>query len=196
MKIGYARVSTIGQSLESQLEQLQENGCKKVFEEKETGTSTKSRKELEKLLENIREGDELVIIKIDRLARSIIDLNKLVQGLLEKGVSVTFLKDNMTFKAHDKGSPMQSLLFNVLGSFAQFERDLIVERTTEGRERAKKQGKHMGRPSRPKKDVERAMTLYKDRETNGHSVNDIVKLTEVPRATIYAEVKKVKEMKK
>jgi len=196
MKIGYARVSTIGQSLESQIEQLKENGCEKIFQEKQTGTSTKTRKQLEQVFDILREGDELIVTKIDRLARSIIDLNKLVQQLTEKGVSVSFLKDNMTFKAHDKGSPMQSLMFNVLGSFAQFERDMIVERTTEGRERAKKTGKHMGRPAQDQKAIKKALDLYDNREQNNMTLNDISKLTGVPRSTIYAEVKKVKEMKK
>lgn len=96
----------------------------------------------------------------------------------------------MEFVAGTDSNSIQTLLFNILGSFAQFERDLIVERTTEGRERAKLQGKHMGRPSQPKKNVERALELYKQRETNGMSVNDIAKLTSVPRSTIYAEIKK------
>jgi DNA invertase Pin-like site-specific DNA recombinase len=82
------------------------------------------------------------------------------------------------------------LLFNILGSFAQFERDLIVERTGEGRERAKKQGKHMGRPAQDEKQINKALKLYSERESNGMSVNDIAKVTGVPRSTIYAELKK------
>jgi len=196
MKIGYARVSTISQDLETQQELLKAAGCTKLFIEKVSGTSTVQRSELKAMKEQIREGDLLIVTKIDRLARSIIDLNKIVKELNEKGVSVQFLKENMTFTARGEANSLNTLLFNILGSFSQFERDLIVERTTEGRERAKKQGKHMGRPSQPKKNVEQAMKLYNERETNGHSVNDIVKLTEVPRATIYAEVKKVRELKK
>lgn len=91
----------------------------------------------------------------------------------------------MEFMAGADSNSIQTLLFNILESFAQFERDLIVERT-------KLQGKHMGRPSRSKKNVERALELYKQRETNGMSVNDIAKLTSVPRSTIYAEVRKTK----
>ncbi|MBD8591630.1 recombinase family protein, partial [Peribacillus simplex] len=75
---------------------------------------------------------------------------------------------------------------------AQFERDLIVERTTEGRERAKRQGKHMGRPGQDEKTLKRAMKLYNERETNGMSVNDIVKTTGVPRSTIYAKAKEAR----
>lgn len=189
MRIGYARVSTVGQDLATQEEILKEAGCEKLFIEKVTGTSTDKRRQLKEAIEFAREGDILVVTKIDRLARSIIDLNKLVKEFNEKGVSVEFLKENMTFGSEEANS-LNMLLFNVLGSFAQFERDLIVERTAEGRERAKKQGKHMGRPSQPKKNIERALELYNHRELNGMSVNDISKLTGVPRATIYLELKK------
>lgn len=189
MILGYARVSTLGQDLETQQELLKGEGCTKLFIEKVSGTSTAQRIELKNMLEHARKGDSVVVTKIDRLARSIIDLNNIVKGLLEKGVSVKFIKDNMTFEAGTENS-INTLLFNILGSFAQFERDLIVERTTEGRERAKKQGKHMGRPSQPKKKIEQAMTLYDSRETSGNSVADIVKITGVPRATIYNQLKK------
>ena len=190
MKIGYARVSTVGQDYQTQKEILENNGCNKIYKEKVTGTSTAQRKELNKLLDNVREDDEVYITKIDRLARSITDLNKVVKTLTDKGVSVHFISEGMSFKPDDKASSMQTMLFNILGSFAQFERDLIVERTTEGRERAKKQGKHMGRPSQPKKNIQKALKLYDEREQNGMSVNDISKLTDVPYSTIYNELKK------
>ncbi|MFD4820231.1 recombinase family protein [Peribacillus butanolivorans] len=91
-------------------------------------------------MEFAREGDTLVVTKIDRLARSIMDLNKIVHELAEKGVNVRFVKEDMKFDGSNEGNSLQTLLFNILGSFAQFERDLIVERTTEGRERAKGKG--------------------------------------------------------
>lgn len=190
MIIGYARVSTTGQDLESQKEILKEQGAEKIFVEKVTGTSTAPRKELKNVIEFARKGDTLVVTKIDRLARSIIDLNNIITELAENGVNVKFISENMEFKANDTANSLQTLLFNMLGSFAQFERDLIVERTTEGRKRAEKQGKHMGRPSQPRKNVERALKLYDERETSGNSVNDIVKITGVPRSTIYNELKK------
>lgn len=129
--------------------------------------------------------------KIDRLARSIIDLHNIVKELNVKGVHVRFLKENIEFQAGENINSLQTLLFNILGSFAQFERDLIIERTGEGRERAKKQGKHMGRPAQDKKAIEKALKLYFERDVNGLSVNDIVKMTSVPRSTIYAELKKI-----
>ncbi|MFB5285155.1 recombinase family protein [Peribacillus sp. Hz7] len=150
------------------------------------------RNELKQAIEFLEEGDTLIVTKIDRLARSIGDLNNIINELKDKGVNVKFIKENMFFEAKVKDGSLQTLLFNILGSFAQFERDLIVERTGEGRERAKKQGKHMGRPAKNAKDIEKALKLYDDRESNGLSVNDIAKMTGVPRSTIYAELKKIK----
>jgi len=190
MLIGYARVSTVGQDYETQKEILENAGCEKTFVEKVTGTSTSNRNELYHAMYHARNGDMLIVTKIDRLARSIIDLNKIVSELAEKGVGVRFVRENMEFKAGENNDSLQTLLFNVLGSFAQFERDLIVQRTTEGRERAKQQGKHMGRPSQSKKEIKRALKMYAERETNKMSVSDIVKVTGIPRSTLYAEAKK------
>ncbi|WHZ60032.1 recombinase family protein [Metabacillus hrfriensis] len=190
--IGYARVSTVGQEngLETQKHFLEEAGCKRIFFEKVTGTSTIKRNELKEAIQFLDKGDTLIVTKIDRLARSIIDLHNIVKELNEKEINVRFLKENIEFQAGENNSSLQTLLFNILGSFAQFERDIIVERTGEGRERAKKQGKHMGRPSKNKKAIEKSLKLYNERESNGMSVNDISKITGVPRSTIYAELKK------
>lgn len=188
--IGYARVSTSGQDLETQKEILENEGCEKLFVEKVTGKSTEQRIQLKEAMDFVRKGDTLVVTKIDRLARSIMDLNKIVQELAQKGVKVKFIKEAMEFDGSSESqNSLQQLLFNILGSFAQFERDLIVERTTEGRERAKKQGKHMGRPGQDEKEIKRAVKLYQERETNGMSVNDIVKMTGIPRSTLYAKIK-------
>ncbi|PUB18245.1 recombinase family protein [Paenisporosarcina sp. OV554] len=189
MKIGYGRVSSLGQELEAQEVALREAGCERLFVEKVTGTTTAPRKQLAAMLVNVREGDTVVVTKIDRLARSIIDLNKIVTELNEKGVSVEFLRDNLIFNAGKDVSSINTLLFNILGSFAQFERDIIVERTSEGRERAKAAGKHMGRKGQPDKKVQQAIDLMTNRSTNGMSVSDIVKVTGVPKPTIYAKIK-------
>jgi DNA invertase Pin-like site-specific DNA recombinase len=184
--IGYARVSTVGQSLESQIEQLKEYGCKRIFKEKESGAKAE-REALKEAIEFLNEGDKLVITKIDRLARSVKDLQNIVSDLTDKNIGVVFLKEQIDFS-----TAAGKLMFTMLGAIGEFERDLILARTAEGRERAKKQGKHMGRPSQPKRSLERAMELFNDRENNGMSVNEIAKLTEVPRSTIYAELKKHK----
>lgn len=188
-RIGYARVSTFHQDFSSQQQLLEEAGCHRIFTEKVTGTTTTEREQLQEAIRYARPGDTLVVTKIDRLARSIIDLNNIVHELAAEGVSVLFLKDNMEFNANENTNSMQTLLFNVLGSFAQFEADLIRERTTEGRERAKAQGKHMGRPGQSDKAVQQALQLFENRATNNMSVNDIVKVTGVPRSTIYAKQK-------
>ena len=107
--------------------------------------------------------------------------------MLEQGVTVQFLHENMEFKPNNDNEPnrknsMQPLMFNILGSFAQFERDLIVERTTEGRERAVAQGKHMGRKaSYSQKTMDRAIVQYNNRKDNGMSVSEILKLNGIPK---------------
>ena len=192
MLIGHARVSTTGQDLETQKEILEKEGCEKLFVEKVTGTSTQQRTQLKEAIEFLRKGDTLVVTKIDRLARSIMDLNKIVQELAQKGVKVKFIKEAMEFDgSNENNNSLQLLLFNILSSFAQFERDLIVECTTEGRERAKKKGKHMGRPGQDEKTLKRAIQLYYERNKNGMSVNEIVKSTGIPRSTLYAKVKQI-----
>lgn len=188
--IGYARVSTPDQQFHSQVELLIEHGCNRIFKEKMTGKSTKHREELQQAISYAREGDMLVVTKIDRLARSIIDLNNIVHKLAAKGVGVRFLKDNIEFQSDQQTHSMQALLFNVLGSFAQFEADLIRERTAEGRARAISQGKHMGRPGQSEKAIQHALKLFNNREQNNMSVNDISKITNVPRSTIYTKAKK------
>src|SRR5699024_7483196 len=135
MKLGYARVSTVGQDLDTQKEILQSKGCERLFVEKVTGTSTASRKALADMIDHERKVHIVYITKFDRLARSNIELNKIVSELNNKGVSVIFIQDNLPFKAGENVTAMQELMFNILGSFAQFERSLIVERTTEGRDR-------------------------------------------------------------
>ncbi|MDJ0332285.1 recombinase family protein [Planococcus sp. S3-L1] len=191
--IGYARVSTTSQEngLETQKALLEEAGATKIFHEKLTGTSTKERAALKECLDYLRDGDTLVITKIDRLARSIFDLNQIVDQLKDRGINIKFLKENMLFEAIGQSNSLGTLLFNILGSFAQFERDLIVERTTEGRVRAKAQGKHMGRKaSFSKKSMQKALEQYKNREENKMSVSDILKLNGIPKATFYIELKK------
>ncbi|KOR76535.1 resolvase, partial [Bacillus sp. FJAT-21352] len=131
-------------------------------------------------------GDKLVVYKIDRLARSTFDLQKIAKDLEERGIALVFIKEQIDFS-----TPSGKLMFTMLGAIAEFERDLIKDRTTEGRKRAKAQGKHMGRKGKDEKDVKKALKLYDERESNGLSVNDIAKMTGVPRSTIYAKVKEM-----
>lgn len=189
IKVGYARVSTVGQGLDAQINALKDAGVTKIFKEKITGTK-RERPQLDALIDYIREGDEVFVTKIDRLARSIADLSDIVKAINRKGASITFIDNNMTFKS-DSNDAMQSLLFNVLGSFAQFERDLIVARTTEGRERAKAAGKHMGRKvSHSDEAIAEAIEMYDNREEEGYSIADIEKATGLKRSSLYNELNK------
>ena len=194
MKLGYARVSTVGQDLKTQIETLESAGIKEdqMFIEKISGQKGTDRQQLEALLKHARAGDHIYVTKIDRLARSILDLNKIVNELLSREISITFLHHNMTFQANAKDDPFQMLLFNTLGSFAQFERDMIVSRTGEGRKRAMKNGKKMGRKGQPASSIEQAIELFKTKEEREMTVSDISKITGVPRSTIYAEYNKAK----
>lgn len=186
MLVGYARVSTVGQSLESQIQQLKEYGCEKIYMEKESGKKT-DRQELENARKALRKGDKLVVTKIDRLARSVRDLHNIAIELEAEGIGLVFLKEQIDFS-----TAAGKLMFTMLGAIGEFERDLIVSRTSEGRERAKKQGKHLGRKGQDEMEVKKALQLYEDRESNGMSVSDISKLTGVPRSTIYAKAKELK----
>ncbi|PEQ68088.1 recombinase family protein [Bacillus cereus] len=181
--VGYARVSTKDQELSLQIEQLEKHGCAKIFTEKQSGAKS-DREELQKALEYLRPGDKLVVYKIDRLARSTFDLHKIVRDLSMNDISIVFIKEQIDFS-----TPAGKLMFTMLGAIAEFERDLINERTSEGRERAKAQGKHMGRKGQDEKQVKQAINLFLKRHKNGLSVNDISKMTGVPRSTIYAKTK-------
>lgn len=184
--VGYGRVSTNGQELALQEEALKEYGCERIYMEKESGAKS-NRVELEKALDFVRPGDKLVVYKIDRLARSTFDLETIANRLEKEGVTLIFIKENIDFS-----TASGKMMFTMLGAIAQFERDLIMSRTAEGRERAKAKGTHMGRIGKPEKDVKKAMKMYKERESNGLSVKDIEKATGVPRSTIYAKAKELK----
>ncbi|MGE6895756.1 recombinase family protein [Priestia flexa] len=182
--VGYARVSSSKQDYALQIEKLESYGCTKIFYEKKE--SAADRPEFKRALEYLRSGDTLVVYKIDRLARSTRDLHNIVHELSGKGIGVVFIKEQIDFS-----SPAGKLMFTMLGAIAEFEKDLINERTREGRERAKAKGKHMGRKGQSDKQVQQAIQLFNERKDNGLSVNDIVKLTGVPRSTIYAKSKQI-----
>lgn len=130
-QIGYARVSTKDQELDIQIYKLTAYGCEKIFKEKQSGTNSE-REELAKAMDYLREEDTLVVYKIDCLARFIFDINKIARDLEAKGNVLVFIKENIDFT-----TPAGKLMFTMLGAIAEFERDLINERTAEGRERAK-----------------------------------------------------------
>ncbi len=140
MLIGYARVSTTGQSLSVQREQLKAADCERIFEEKITGTDRK-RHQLNKMLQAIGEGDTLIITGLDRLARSTHDLFDITQKLEQKGAQFRSLREPWA----DSTSSMGKFLLTVFAGLSELERSLIRERTEEGRQAAKKQGVRFGR---------------------------------------------------
>lgn len=138
-RIGYIRVSTLDQNPDRQLEGVQVG---KVFIDKASGKDTQ-RPQLEALLNYVREGDTLVVHSMDRLARNLDDLRRMVQQLTGRGVRIEFVKESLTFTGED--SPMANLLLSVMGAFAEFERALIRERQREGISLAKQRGVYRGR---------------------------------------------------
>ena len=178
MKIGYARVSTTGQSLEAQIKKLEKAGCKKIFKEKITGTGKQKREQLGLALDYVREGDSLYITKLDRLARSLKDLTNITERLEAQKVGFIVLDQDI-----NTTTPTGKLLFHLLGAIGEFERALIVERTTEGRNEAKAKGVKFGRKSaltEKQKDQ-----LRTDFSANKMSKVEIGRKYGVGRSTVY-----------
>lgn len=144
MKIGYARVSTTGQDHSTQLEKLKAEGCEKIYSEKQSGKSADDRAELQKAINKLREGDVFVITKLDRLARSMGDLLNLIKAIEAEGASFKVLDQ----EGIDTTTSHGRLMMNILGSIADFERDLINARTAEGRKAAKAKGVKFGRKAK------------------------------------------------
>ncbi len=160
MKIGYARVSSSGQSLEIQIEALKAAGCEKIYEEKESGGSTARRHQLEKALDQLREGDELVTTKLDRLARSLQDLLGILQRVTAAGASFACLQQGGV----DVTTSTGRLMLGILGSIAEFERELIRERQAEGIAKAKQRGAYRGKAR--KLDPAKVVAAYKEHGDN------------------------------
>jgi DNA invertase Pin-like site-specific DNA recombinase len=144
--IGYARVSTYGQTLDSQLEQLRKAGCnsRSIYREKATGARP-DRRVLNRMLGKLAPGDVVTVTRIDRLARSTFDLFGIVKRIVDAKAQFRSLAEPWA----DTGTSTGRLMLAVLGGLADVERDLIRTRTAEGRNRAKARGKHMGRPPFP-----------------------------------------------
>lgn len=177
MIIGYARVSTSDQNLDGQIDALKAAGVEKIFQEKKTGKS-RQRPELEKLLEQLRSGDVIVVTKYDRLARSLRDLIDLVETIREKGAGFRSLGEDI-----DTTSPTGRLIFHVFGSIAEFERERIVERTLEGLAAARKRGRVGGRPSAVSEDAK--IEIRRMRDQDHRPIAEIARAFKVSRSTIY-----------
>jgi DNA invertase Pin-like site-specific DNA recombinase len=177
MKIGYARVSTTDQNLDIQIQTLKEAGCEILFQEKISG-GKRDRPQLEKLLEQIRYTDTLVVCKLDRLARSTSHLLEIIEILRLKKAAFLSLSEPWA----DTTSHAGKMIMTVFSGIAEFERDLIRERTGSGREAAKKRGVRFGRPS---KLTPQQKALALELMQNNRSVSEIAKTFGVNRSTIY-----------
>ena len=175
-RIGYVRVSSFDQNPERQLEQIQVD---KMFTDKASGKDTQ-RPELDALLSFVRDGDTVVVHSMDRLARNLDDLRRLVQKLTKRGVRIEFAKESLTFTGED--SPMANLMLSVMGAFAEFERALIRERQREGIALAKQRGAYRGR----KKSLsEPQIVELKRRIADGEQKATVARDFGISRETLY-----------
>ena len=174
--VGYARVSSVGQSLEVQQEKLVSYGVDKLFAEKISGT-TAARPELKSCLDYVREGDVLVITKLDRLARSTLHLHKIVNDLNERGVGFKVLDQSI-----DTTTKEGRLLFSILASLAEFETELRAERTNEGRIAAMERGVKFG--AKPKL-TENQITEMKQKRSQGVLIKDLMNEYKLSKASVY-----------
>ena len=172
MKIGYRRVSSESQNLDRQ-----DFVCDKMFEEKVSGAK-RNREALTAMVEFAREGDEVIVWSIDRLARDLRDLQDIIQRLNDKGVSVSFLKEKLVFSG-DAQDAFSGLQLQLMGAFAEFERNIIRQRQAEGIARAQVRGVYKGR----KKTIDE--NRIRKMKAEGHSVTEIAELVGVSRMTVY-----------
>jgi len=181
MLIGYARVSTLDQNPDLQLDALKEAGCKKIFTDKSSG-SVQERPELDKLKGMLREGDTLVIWKLDRLSRSLKHLIEWMEFLDREGVQLKSIQDSI-----DTSTAMGKFIFHVFGALGQLEKDIIRERTMAGLSSARARGRIGGRPRKldPKK-VKRVQEMYDKKEM---TVKEICEWAGISKATLYKYIK-------
>lgn len=180
MKIGYARVSTQEQELNLQLDALEAAGCAKIYQEKITGV-TRERPQLHALLAHLREGDVVVIWKLDRLARSLKDLVDIVNELQEKGAELRSLQDQI-----DTTTPHGKFTFHVFAALSEFERDIIRERTKAGLAAARARGRKGGRPKGLTKKAQHTAIIAEKLYLEGElTVREICEQLSISKGTLY-----------
>ena len=176
MIAAYARVSTADQNLDRQRDALEKYGIDKLYCEKISGTK-KSRPELDRMLAELQEGDTIVIESLSRLGRSVKNLAELMEVLNSRNIRLVSLKETI-----DTTSSTGRLLFTILSSLAQFERDVLVERTQEGLKAARARGRYGGRPKTKESAVKKAVALY---DTGQYTLKEIQEMTGISASTIY-----------
>ncbi len=182
MRIGYARVSTYDQNPELQLDALKKSSCKKIFTDKISGVS-QARPQLDRLIDNLREGDTVVVWRLDRLGRSIKDLIEWMDYFQENKIGFVSLQESI-----NTTTPTGKLIFHIMAALAEFERNLIRERTMAGLRAAKARGRKGGRP--PKLDQKRVKTAIKLHKQGDMSVQEICDMMEISRKTLYNYINK------
>ena len=178
--VGYIRVSTVEQHTDRQLADL-DVALDVVFTDRISGKNT-DRPQLQAMLRHVREGDVLYVHSLDRLARSLVDLRRLVDDLTSRGVEVRFLAEGLTFTG-STGDPMATLMLNLLASFAEFERHVLLARQREGIAQAKARGVYTGR--KPSLNTEQAREL-RDRAASGEAKSALAREFGISRETVYA----------
>ncbi len=177
---GYARVSTEQQNLDRQIDMLEKYGVDFIYNEKMTGTKS-NRPELEKLLERLTEGDTVVVESLSRLGRSTKNLIWLMETFNEKGVNLVSLKESI-----DTTSSTGKLLFTLMSALAQFERDVIADRTREGIASARARGRKGGRPKSNPEKLKMAVKLYNSKQ---YSIKEIEDMTGIKKDTLYRAIR-------
>ncbi|MEE9445377.1 MAG: recombinase family protein [Cocleimonas sp.] len=183
-RIGYARVSSTGQSLEVQLDKLNQAKCGRIYQEKRSGR-TVDRSEFQSCMNYLREGDTLIITRLDRLARSVVHLAKISKRFQHEKIDLQVLDQNI-----DTSTSTGRLMFNMLASIAEFENDLRTERQSEGIAKAKENGVKFGRP--PKVTDTKKQEIYSLR-LSGTSIGQLAKQFKLGEATIYRVLNAVKQ---
>jgi len=189
MKIGFARVSTQEQDLEVQLTKLDSFGCEKIFEGKQSGVSVNNDKKLKELIEFVREGDEVIVTRLDRLGRSLKTILDAIESIHNKGATLNIIDGSLNTNSDN---PFSKAMINLCAVFAQLERDLIKARTREGREEAKAKGKHLGRM--PALSEKQSKELLKAK-LNGESVSALARQYSVSRATVHRTLERMEHYK-
>lgn len=179
MKIGYARVSTEDQHLELQIDALTKAGCERIYREHASGKNTE-RPELQRMLEALREGDTVVVYKLDRISRSVQDLESLASRFAGMGVQFVSLNEQI-----DTSTPMGKFFFHVMSAISELERDIIVERTNAGLAAARARGRVGGRKAMDPKKVKQMLALY---DSKTMSISEICETIGVTKPTLYRYV--------
>lgn len=183
MRIAYARVSTEAQELHRQVDALERVGYDRLITEKYTGVD-KNREGIKQLLATVRKGDTVIVESISRLGRNTLDILTIVKEITDQGATFVSLKENM-----DTTTPTGEAMFTMLVAIAQLERDLIVQRTKEGLESAKKRGVKLGRPALDEQKIQDALKMY---DSGDYTVKEIIRLTGVSQGKLYKEINKRK----